>query len=295
MMGLSLILYMNTPYSTMQLSPDEPIKVYNLAVGMRMGMISFALCATLIALAFSLAPRLLGAVWLTFVPFLAHSLLSSVEKPILWDRVMTSRHALVAAAIIMVPVLFYYGWQRRRPSYDPSKGGSRVRAPLIAAVILLLFGVALYGTMQFREHFRYALYEKVYGDIGAGWKWLSENVANTKVAVTGSPLSYPLTGHDLGNRVRYVNIAGGLDDRYHDYDKGSYRANADYQVWLRNLAQWQAQYLLTTDTLEDEWAAEHPEVFEPVFSNSDVRVYQLRQDMLQRHPETSTGLQTPSQ
>jgi hypothetical protein len=51
------------------------------------------------------------------------------------------------------------------------------------------------------------------------WQWLTANVQHSIVAYTGNNLPYPLSGDQLTNLVRYVNIDGHPRWTFHDYDR----------------------------------------------------------------------------
>jgi hypothetical protein len=61
----------------------------------------------------------------------------------------------------------------------------------------------------------------------AGWEWTQRNLAHATIANSGDNLPYPLFGHDLTNRVRYVNIDRHTDWRFHDYARARKGGAAD--------------------------------------------------------------------
>ena len=273
----SLALYLNTPYSIMRFG-DAPITINSLAEGMRLGMVTLALCVILIAMAFSCRPKLLGVLWLILPVTLAQSLLFGHDSSVhsfFSGKLMSIQHSIVAGAIVAVGVLVYYAWTTHRSLFNLPRGLLQRYALILIVVVTLAIGIGLYGVEQHRERFRYGVYRR-YGDIATGWEWVAQNVHSARVAFAGFHLSYPLYGVGLQNQVRYVNIVGELDDRHHNYEAYSYRKDGSYDVWSRNLREWEAQYLvLSSTTEEEEWATEHPEVFSLVFSNSQVRVYRI--------------------
>jgi hypothetical protein len=275
LIGGSLLVYLNTPYSIMILTPNEPITAHNLVVGMRLGMVSFALLAVVIALGFSFSPRLLTPLWLSVAPFLAYTLLASDHEPVLWRDLMSERHLFLAGAIVTLGMFACFARQTYDFLYGKFRKASRYLTSFLILILVLAVGGGLYKTEQFRERFRYDVYQEVYGNIAVGWQWTAQNVHHARIAFAGSPLSYPLYGTELENQVRYINVAGSLDDRYHDYNHGNARAGANYQAWQSNLWQWGADYLVVSDCLEDTWASAHPEVFKPAFENSDIHIYKI--------------------
>jgi len=274
----SLALYLNTPYSIMRFG-DAPITVNSLAEGMRLGMVTFVLCVILIALGLSCRPKLLKVLWVILPVPLTQGLLFS-HQPSVYSffsgKLMSAQHSVVAGAIIALGVLVYYAWTMQNPSFNLPRGVLRQGILVLIIVVTFVMGGGLYKVEQHRERFRYAVYRQEYGDIAVGWEWVAQNAPHARVAFAGFHLSYPLYGVDLRNEVRYINIAGKLNDRYHDYEASSYRKDGSYDVWLRNLGEWGAQYLALSDsTREENWATEHPEMFSLVFSNSRIRIYRI--------------------
>jgi hypothetical protein len=163
-----------------------------------------------------------------------------------------------------------------------------------------LIGAVFFGGLYFlnakydREEFiRYATLfkgrESVQLDIGRAWKWLDEHTAEGKnIAYTGRSEFYPLFGSRLKNNVVYVS----LNDKpplAHYYADGLYRREKNYQYWLNNLTRERMDYLFvalphklnneSSDPakfpIEDDWALQHPESFEPVYRNSLARIYKI--------------------
>ncbi|MBU0705406.1 MAG: hypothetical protein KKC18_16270 [Chloroflexi bacterium] len=271
----SLALYLNTPYSIMRFG-DAPITINSLAEGMRLGMVALALCVILVALGLSHRPKLLGVLWLILPVPLAQSLLFGHDLSVhsfFSGKLMSIQHSIVAGAIVAVGVLVYYAWTTHKPLFNLPRYLLQHYALILVMVVTLVVGGGLYRVEQHRERFRYGIYRR-YGDFAGGWEWVAQNVHDARVAFAGFHLSYPLYGVNFQNEARYINIVGGLDDRYHDYEPFSYRKNGSYDVWLHNLEEWGSQYLVLSGmTEEEEWATEHPEVFSLVFDNPQIRVY----------------------
>jgi hypothetical protein len=136
------------------------------------------------------------------------------------------------------------------------------------------------------------------------WSWFRAHVHDARVAYTGSNVAFPLTGERIGNRVRYVNVAGQLDDGLHDFARrlgagvGSnpepalYRQGGTFDVWWRNLRSAGTEILfvqkmyplvqrnIAADAdgfpVERRWADDHPERFSLLYASSSARVYALR-------------------
>ena len=102
LIAASLGLYAITPYSIIRYSVDDPVSIESLAVGMRLGMVAFALCVPVIATVLSLRPRVLGAAWFILVPYVFQSMLSAKEHWVLWDQVLTSKQLLCDGLVVMV-------------------------------------------------------------------------------------------------------------------------------------------------------------------------------------------------
>jgi hypothetical protein len=128
-------------------------------------------------------------------------------------------------------------------------------------------------------------------------------VRDARVAYTGNNLAFPLAGQRLGNRVVYVNVAGGPDDRLHDFARRTgnarsadaepalYRDGANFELWWRNLRATGTEVLFVAslepivrrnvDTdddgfpIERTWADAHPERFALRFASPAARVYAL--------------------
>ena len=67
-----------------------------------------------------------------------------------------------------------------------------------------------------------------------------------RVAYVGDPRILTAYGADLRNEVRYINIKGGLEERYDDYFWRGHDLSRglSYDVWKRNLEAWPADYLV---------------------------------------------------
>ena len=281
LIGGSLLLYLYTPFSIVRYSPDEPIAVHNLAVGIRFGMILLALCAAAAAPALSRRSWSLRVSWVILGLAVVHGVISSHRVPVLWHNLFTGNQSVMAIVIVLTVTLVCYVLKLRKLPIGGVMKLLRRRILVLVAVGVLLAGAGLSQVMQYRERFRYGLYGRFYGDAVEGWEWIADNVRGARIALAGSDLSFgsnlsfPVYGPGLENTVRYVNTNSELDNRYHDYGGGSYRAESDYDAWLRNLGEWRAEYLVSCDAIEDRWAAGHPELFREVFENSQIRIYRI--------------------
>jgi 4-amino-4-deoxy-L-arabinose transferase-like glycosyltransferase len=142
--------------------------------------------------------------------------------------------------------------------------------------------------------------------VGSGlddaWAWFRANVSGARVAYTGTNLAFPLVGRDLANHVQYVNVAGALGDRLHDFgrrlprpgrpatpESAPYRDGASFDLWWRNLREAGADVLfvaalddvvarnIAADSdgfpVERAWADGHPAQFHLRYASPDARVY----------------------
>jgi hypothetical protein len=171
---------------------------------------------------------------------------------------------------------------------DTPRSNLRLTLALGIVIGLLLLVAGVYGMRQYRESHRFDVYTREFGDIACGWKWISSNVSGAKIALAGAPLFYPLYGNLFGNEVQYINITGDLNDRHHDfYARGeSYRNAGDPNIWLENLMEWGADYFVVQalpgqlkPEKEDEWIQEHPGIFQLVYTNSQIDIYVIADDL----------------
>lgn len=136
-------------------------------------------------------------------------------------------------------------------------------------------------------------------ELSAAWSWVEANVHDARVAYTGTNLAFPLAGRRLSNHVSYVNVAGGPDDRLHDFPPGPragpepapYRDGASVDRWLDNLRAARVgvvfvaamypivQRTITADPdgfpVERAWADARPELFRLSYASPAARVYTL--------------------
>jgi hypothetical protein len=142
-----------------------------------------------------------------------------------------------------------------------------------------------------------------------GWEWIEQHATRANIAYSGNNVPYRLLGSHLQNQVFYVNINGHSNWKYHEYERAErrrvdyappqrpnppyFRRQADYDDWLRNLKRQRIDYLFLTRMsvlmeadylrddagfpIEDAWATAHPNVFERVFENPEVRIFRIRE------------------
>ncbi|MDD5255021.1 MAG: glycosyltransferase family 39 protein [Candidatus Omnitrophica bacterium] len=181
-----------------------------------------------------------------------------------------------------------------------------IRRAALAVVAVLLLG-ALNSDYIRNEYGRYTgmrRYSGFWPDATAAWQWLDQNTAGHNIAYAGRPVAFPLYGTGFKNDVYYASVNAIDPAKLHYFKAGSYRwgydfesvhesflqpqnyrGNADYTVWLANLLRRKTDYLFIyslhqTDQelwpLEDAWAREHPELFEPLYEQGQIRIYKLR-------------------
>jgi hypothetical protein len=148
-----------------------------------------------------------------------------------------------------------------------------------------------------------------------GWMELDSRAgpSGARVAYAGNNLPYYLFGVNLRNEVRYVNVDDHPDWLMHDYHlaalkdgsgpptwptphPGWDRSRPDYLAWLANLRRERIELLVVARMrpehesqkiagasiypIERRWAETHPEVFEPLYGESqhdpEFRLYRVK-------------------
>ncbi|MCX5713836.1 MAG: hypothetical protein NT033_03310 [Candidatus Omnitrophica bacterium] len=136
------------------------------------------------------------------------------------------------------------------------------------------------------------------------WQWLNSNTAGNNIAYVGRPVLFPLYGTNFKNTVYYVSVNKTDPAKLEYYpgshyrwgkdflelhqnikEKGNYRGNASFAVWLENLIRRKTEYLFVYSLhqtkgiifpMEDGWAKANPEKFNLVFSNEIVHIYRVQ-------------------
>lgn len=129
-----------------------------------------------------------------------------------------------------------------------------------------------------------------------------------RIAYTGANVPYALVGSGWRHRVVYVNTQGRVGDGFYDfwirdrrrypYHKPGIYRGSDLAAWLRHLEQERIDVLVifalhrserrtirsTPDgfPIEQTWARQHPERFEPVFAGREAEIYRV---LAIDHPE----------
>jgi hypothetical protein len=209
---------------------------------------------------------------------------------------LPSPDRLVLVPIGLLGAAALHGWRKIPPRARPAVGWGTA----VAAGALLVAGIG----RGLPPHRRGADPYRIGSDLDEAWGWFGANVHGARVAYTGTNLAFPLWGPDLSNRVAYVNVSGGPDDRLPDFarrahpgpaptpEPAPYRDGAAYDPWLANLRSAGAEVLfvaaldpivartVTADAdqfpIERQWADAHPDVFQLSYASSAARVYRIR-------------------
>ncbi|HVV15975.1 MAG TPA: glycosyltransferase family 39 protein [Polyangia bacterium] len=210
--------------------------------------------------------------------------------------VLPSPDRLALMPIGLLGAAALHGW-RKVPSRARPALGWGVAA---AAAASLLVGVA----RGLPAHRRGADPYRIAGDIDDAWRWFGANVHGARVAYTGTNLAFPLWGPDLSNRITYVNVSGGPNDRLPDFarrlgtgqaptpEPAPYRQGPRYEDWARNLRAAGAQVLFVAALdpivartvaadadqfpIERQWADARPDTFQLCYASIAARVYWIK-------------------
>jgi hypothetical protein len=208
-------------------------------------------------------------------------------------------------SIILTFLLFFLG----KAILNFIRNNKLISHPLFIGFYLLfiVFGLVFlnrfYNLNEYSRYERMVKYSGFWSDAVRGWEWLNKNTAGKNIAYVGRPVPFPLYGTNFKNNVFYVSINKVEPVKLHyflnghyrwDSDfmslhknleaEGNYRSNADYSVWLGNLARRNINYLFVYSLhqtkeiafpLEDAWAKINPGKFVPVFSNETIHIYKL--------------------
>ena len=162
-------------------------------------------------------------------------------------------------------------------------------------VLLALSGSLWYATYaQNRLAMRRAMYPRVYGTQGQAWNVVNEYTARrpARIAYSGSTLIWPLFGPNALNRVSYVPLSPQdkptaiklhSDDEIYERLATARRSTVDEAFWLQRIREHRIELLFLVDDpkvggvrQELEIVARHPEIFEAIFSQDNVRVFRVK-------------------
>ena len=173
----------------------------------------------------------------------------------------------------------------------------------IFIIFILMFLEKDYVRNEYPRYIKMIKYSGFWSDATEAWNWLNSNTSGNNIAYVGRPVPLPLYGSGFKNNVYYVSVNKTdparvhyfHNSRYHwGYDflslhknleeKGNYRSDADYSVWLSNLRKRKTDYLFIYSLhqaeeiafpMEDKWAKAHPDKFLPVFTNETIHIYKV--------------------
>jgi hypothetical protein len=175
---------------------------------------------------------------------------------------------------------------------------------LIISLACLVFLDRDYISNEYSRYITMRKYSGFWPDATSAWLWLNQNTKRDNIAYAGRPVPFPLYGTNLKNNVYYVSVNAIEPAKLHFFtdssyrwgydflslhksleEKGNYRGNAEYPVWLNNLSKRNTSYLFvyslhqTRDIefpLEDSWAKKNPDIFELAFENNSVHIYKIK-------------------
>jgi hypothetical protein len=156
---------------------------------------------------------------------------------------------------------------------------------------------------EYNRYTKMTRYSGLWPDATLAWAWLNANTQGNNIAYVGRPVPFPLYGTNFKNNVYYVSVNKIDPPKLHYFpnsryiwgydftslhknleEKGNYRQNADYAIWLNNLIKRNTDYLFVYSLhqtkeiefpLEDRWAKNNPAKFIPVFTNMTIHIYKI--------------------
>jgi hypothetical protein len=174
---------------------------------------------------------------------------------------------------------------------------------IFAGILSLGLAERLYLKTEYSGYVKMVKYSGFWPEATQAWNWLNSHTTGDNIAYAGRPVPFPLYGTRFKNSVYYVSVNKTepaklhyfKNSRYHwgyDFqelhrnllDKGNYRWQADFKVWLGNILMRDTDYLFIYSLhqtrgvefpIEDAWASAHPERFSLAFSNNTIHIYKL--------------------
>lgn len=157
---------------------------------------------------------------------------------------------------------------------------------------------------EYQRYSKMVKYSGFWPDAAAAWNWLNKNTKGDNIAYIGRPVPFPLYGTNFKNNVYYVSVNKTEPAKLHYFkdssyswgydflsvhksleEKGNYRSDADYSVWVNNLVSRNTDFLFVYSLhqtkeiifpLEDFWAKANQEKFVPVFTNQTMHIYKIK-------------------
>jgi len=238
--------------------------------------------------------------------------LSTLKVPVKFLKVLSlivilaslaesARHLSLALSFGLSILLFISFLNFRKLVFFRSKTSRNLVVTVFLIGLLALIKTAEVD-YQKNQYQRYISNSRYWPDATAAWEWLSQQ-DSCNVAYVGRPVAYPLYGKSLQNNVYYVSVNQVDPIKLHDLkdsryrwssneqmhenfkEDRNYRGNADFATWRENLKAADTDYLFiysflhTLDTLfpmEEEWARNNSDNFEPVFDSETVKIYKFK-------------------
>jgi hypothetical protein len=174
-------------------------------------------------------------------------------------------------------------------------------------MFISIFALAIvnvnYNKYEFQRYIKTAKYSGFWPNATRAWEWINRNTTGNNIAYVGRPVPFPLYGTNFKNNVYYVSVNKTEPAKLHYFlnshyrwgydfsslhrnleEKGNYRQDTDYSVWLANLLKRNTDYLFVYSLhqtkeiefpLEDKWAKDNSSKFIPVFTNQTIHIYKI--------------------
>jgi hypothetical protein len=167
----------------------------------------------------------------------------------------------------------------------------------------LIFLEPAYVKNEFAGYTKMVKYSGFWPDATRAWEWLNSHTTGNNIAYVGRPVPFPLYGSNFKNNVYYVSVNKTEPAKLHYFpssfyrwghdfeslhknleEKGNYRENPDYSVWLANLFKRNTDYFFVYSlhqtkevkfSVEDSWAKAVPSRFNTVFTNNTIHIYKI--------------------
>jgi len=216
---------------------------------------------------------------------------------------LSSHEELVASLIVTFILLFLLPLFIKNIQKVKISKSRFLIIPIMILVIILTFLEMDYIKHEYSRYIDMEGYSGFWPDATRAWNWLNENTQGNNIAYAGRPVGFPLYGTNFKNEVYYVSINKTEPAKLHYFpdsyyrwgydflsqhknlrEKGNYRSDSNYSVWLNNLLNRNSDYLFIYSLhqtkrivfpLEDRWAKANRNRFIPVFTNETVHIYKI--------------------